>query len=394
MKCFNCDIDLKEQDKFCSNCGQKVDDNNLRIGVLIHDFFENYVSLDTRFGRSIFPFLFKPGFLTKKFIVGIRKNFANPFRLYILTSILFFSCLSLWYLNQEEFEGSPVTVNNDAGISDLEEVQLNRFNGLDSVPYQILNEKIGAGLKRKFNTFNENEFIEAFNSVSHLNQKRIVQILPDSIQESLLLPTDSILSQDKFRFSFNNNDGRAEIDLDEIDFSIVNRERLNTTYSDEALLDSLRLGEMSDFYRFVSLRVIHVYRSNSKSFTKYIIKNLSLMMLFVLPISAIVLWLVFYRSKMRYVEHLIHGIHLHSFAYFVLGISYLLLYFFSNYVDLNVFKPLVFLVILIHLLVSLKKVYGQSWLKSIIKLFIVLFFYNIVVVFFILMEVLISFLIY
>jgi hypothetical protein len=48
------------------------------------------VNLDSRIFRSIPPFLFKPGFLTREYLAGKRKKYMSPFRLYILMSLLFF----------------------------------------------------------------------------------------------------------------------------------------------------------------------------------------------------------------------------------------------------------------------------------------------------------------
>jgi hypothetical protein len=395
--CLNCNHEIDLQDKFCSNCGQKVDSNDLRLSVVLRDFFENYISLDTQFGRSIMPFLFKPGFLTKKFILGIRKNFANPFRLYILTSVLFFSALSFWFISQKENGESPIKISSIDQALNSNYAQLKHFDSLDSLTYQLLNDKIGDDLKQKFNRFKKEEFIDGFNSISKLNQKRVGLIIPDSIQEKLRIPSDSILNQNNKKFSINldkENSG-FNLDLDEIDFDIVRKERLNPAFSDENLLNSLEIGELSEFYRFICLRVIHIYRADSKSFTSFVIKNLSIMMLFVLPVSALILLIVFYKSKMKYVEHLIHSIHLHAFSYFFMGMIYILLYFINDYgIKLDSFRPIFIFILFLHFVVSLKKVYSRSWIKTIFKTFLSLFIYNIIVVFFLLLEFSVSFFLY
>jgi hypothetical protein len=48
------------------------------------------VNLDSRIFRSVPPFLFKPGFLTREYLAGKRKKYMSPFRLYLLLSLLFF----------------------------------------------------------------------------------------------------------------------------------------------------------------------------------------------------------------------------------------------------------------------------------------------------------------
>ena len=93
--CFNCKEKLTSNDSYCFNCGQRVDDNNLTLKAVFHEFIENYLSLDTKIGRTILPFLFQPGELVSEFIKGKRVNFVNPFRFYLFISIFFFFVLGM-----------------------------------------------------------------------------------------------------------------------------------------------------------------------------------------------------------------------------------------------------------------------------------------------------------
>lgn len=93
--CLNCDHHLQEKDHYCPRCGQKKMEHRLSFREFISDFFSNYLSWDSRFGRSISPFLFNPGFLTNKYLEGKRMSYVNPIRFYVLISFLFFLLLSL-----------------------------------------------------------------------------------------------------------------------------------------------------------------------------------------------------------------------------------------------------------------------------------------------------------
>jgi ABC-type multidrug transport system fused ATPase/permease subunit len=50
---------------------------------------------DSRLWRTIYPLLFRPGFLTREFLRGRRARYLPPFRLYIVASVLFFLIASL-----------------------------------------------------------------------------------------------------------------------------------------------------------------------------------------------------------------------------------------------------------------------------------------------------------
>lgn len=94
--CLNCGYPLKAEYEYCPKCGQENTDNQLSFGKLLKDFFANYFSLDSRFGRSFMPFFIKPGILTKEFMEGRRVKYANPIRLYLVISLVHFSLLSIY----------------------------------------------------------------------------------------------------------------------------------------------------------------------------------------------------------------------------------------------------------------------------------------------------------
>lgn len=94
-KCLNCGLSLKESFDYCPGCGQENTDNQLSFGRLVVDFFSNYFSLDSRFGRSVKPFFFQPGVLTQAFMEGKRIKYANPIRLYLVISLIHFFFFSI-----------------------------------------------------------------------------------------------------------------------------------------------------------------------------------------------------------------------------------------------------------------------------------------------------------
>ncbi len=86
-ECQNCGY--KDRGNFCSNCGQSFTALNRPLKDILAEVGD-IVNLDSRIIRSIFPFLFKPGFLTREYLAGKRKTYMSPFRLYLLMSLLFF----------------------------------------------------------------------------------------------------------------------------------------------------------------------------------------------------------------------------------------------------------------------------------------------------------------
>ncbi len=91
--CLNCGSTRVEE--FCAHCGQRNVDMRIPARDLALDAIEDGLSLDSRVGRTVVPFLFRPGFLTVEWTEGRRARFSSPLRLYLLASFAFFLATSL-----------------------------------------------------------------------------------------------------------------------------------------------------------------------------------------------------------------------------------------------------------------------------------------------------------
>ena len=87
-KCPNCNFTLDSFVNFCPVCGQENHGKRATIGILFHDFMQDYFTFDNKFFRSFVPLILKPGFLTKEFIEGRRKRYIPPVRLYLFISFI------------------------------------------------------------------------------------------------------------------------------------------------------------------------------------------------------------------------------------------------------------------------------------------------------------------
>jgi len=85
--CKNCNSELVSL--YCSECGQKKIEN-FTFTELVKDFFDNIFSLDSRLFQTLKFLIIRPGYLTNEYWSGKRITYLQPFRIYLLTSILFF----------------------------------------------------------------------------------------------------------------------------------------------------------------------------------------------------------------------------------------------------------------------------------------------------------------
>jgi hypothetical protein len=158
--CLNCGNDRAEN--FCPQCGQRAG-NRLAIGTFVRDVVDDQLSVDAKIPRTLGPLFLKPGFLTAEFINGRAARYIPPFRLYLLTSLLFFLLLSFlsgrsdWAERAEkEFAEQSDSVAANTGTADTTaglRIGMSR-NGESwiektevNVPWKWLDEKIEANLQ-------------------------------------------------------------------------------------------------------------------------------------------------------------------------------------------------------------------------------------------------------
>ncbi|MCP4181492.1 MAG: DUF3667 domain-containing protein, partial [bacterium] len=104
LSCLNCETKLRKEDKYCPECGLKIDEN-LTVAVLFSNTVKNYFSVDARFFKSFIPLLVRPGFLARKFVDGKRLVYLHPAQFYLFISVVFFFFFSfITRKQQQEFE--------------------------------------------------------------------------------------------------------------------------------------------------------------------------------------------------------------------------------------------------------------------------------------------------
>ena len=119
-KCKNCEQPLNGE--FCSYCGQR-DIELLKFKKLIKDFFDHHLDLDSRIFKTMKYLIFNPGFLTIEYWNGRRIRYIPPFRIYLLTSFLYFFTYSVI--------PNPEIEHNEVNNPNVEIEKLNTNNSID-----------------------------------------------------------------------------------------------------------------------------------------------------------------------------------------------------------------------------------------------------------------------
>ena len=317
--------------------------------MLMKDFFHNYFALDSRFVSSIRPFLLKPGQLTKEFIQGKRVRYMHPVRLYLLLSLFYFFILSV--------SGS----RSDGGIeTDDSAGPFNLIINEDSDPDSL-------------------SILSALDSIP-MDSSEIVtlQNLDEYIQEEVEKDTTD-----------SDEDGIWMIKGE--NWKIFEEFKDDDDVTDDEILEKMDTEGWGFWKLRVARQMIRIQRSDDETVEAYVTKNLPIMMFFLLPVFALILKLLYIRRNRLYIQHLIHSIHIHAFAYLIYGATLALVLIVN---DDEVIGPILLFIGLVTVTVyaykSYRRVYEQRRFKTIVKFLLTGVIYTFTLIVALALEVVIS----
>lgn len=340
-RCLNCFSKIDQIYNFCPSCGQENTNRNVSFKDLVREFFNNYLSFDSKFGRSIKPFFLSPGKLTNEFINGRRVNYANPIRLYLILSLFYFFALSQFntYQNNDEGQGS-IKISNVSG----KEVKM-LADSISKDPEKVINKMLVDSIAK--------------------NPSKFLDQIPESDKESVW-PFQSRENLKKYL-----------------------KYRQDLTVTDEQLYDTLYVDGMSKIDQLAIRQSIRLGRAKNKEMTGYAIEQMPFLMFIMLPIFAFLMKLLYVRRNHNYIVHLVHSLHQHSFKFCLLGLATTI----GLFTDQKTAVTLIigaFIISLIYVYLSFINVYKQGYFKTFLKFGMYYFVYLILLSFGIAFEMLIS----
>jgi len=96
-QCRNCQTTL--EGVFCPNCGQKDVNLERALGELVGEVLRETLDVDGRAWRTARTLFLHPGKLTVEYLLGRRRSYSPPLRLYLVISVSFF-VLMAWLANR------------------------------------------------------------------------------------------------------------------------------------------------------------------------------------------------------------------------------------------------------------------------------------------------------
>ena len=111
-----------------------------------------------------------------------------------------------------------------------------------------------------------------------------------------------------------------------------------------------------------------------RAFLQEAIGNLPIAMFFLLPVFAMILGVCYSRRKRFFVEHLVFGMHIHTFVFLMLAAALLV----PGEATGNWVKLFLILVSPLYVLIAMRRFYGEGWRWTLFKAFVVWNLYSFV----------------
>jgi hypothetical protein len=143
----------------------------------------------------------------------------------------------------------------------------------------------------------------------------------------------------------------------------------------DAQIDSVMTAkeiERTWFNRFMARRLARIGNSNPEEFRHQTHKGVSYMMFFLMPVFGWLIYLFYNKKANYYLDCLIFSVHFHCFV-FVLLLLYKISEWFISYSELTL---VVLGLIYIYLTLASRGIFGQSWIKTLIKTLAILLIYS------------------
>ncbi len=345
-------------------------------------------------------------------------SFAHPLRFYLVVSLFFFFIFTLVGKKSIEEDGDEGIIQVNHTVDDV--------IGLEAEDLATLEATLGAKklqeIEKQLNGPKLKDLRKALKKNITSTEKEALQIALDSTTAQKLLRFDVMNNEKEVNStiispvrvetdsSYKKSSHNATEDIDkitsnenkdffnvfnEIDWKLIDELRDKRQITDHQVYDSLHMGNITELQEHIIRQIIRVNRADQQQFVEYILKNLPLMMLILIPFFALILKLLYARRDQLYIKHLIHALHLHTFAYFFYGISLLVMvYAISDEDNAAIFGMLSFIVVSTYAYLSFLKVYKQHWFKTLIKFNVTGMIYLSCIFIFFITEIVVSFLLY
>ncbi len=358
-ECLNCGHPLELSDRYCPYCSQANSTKHLSLRDFLDELFEDMVRFDTRLVRTLQTMLWRPGRVSREYIEGRRKTYANPFRLLLSLGIIYFLLLNL----SSDFErldrdqgniSEPIDLLPNLGLK-LDTDNKDFKEAMASLDSSQLKKLDSLGIKGL-----DNLNMEKLDSLDLTGLEKLN--LKERLKERNRRIDSMIMSNPRIYLDSIRGDGWINRTFKKATFfyTLINKDSVYT-YEEVTEKHGLPTSTEDQIAFGIADSLDHLKRQPG-SFLKEFISTVPFAIFVFLPFFTVFLRLVYIRKKYTYTDNLVFSFYSQSLFFILLIVSYLIDAIFGI-VSIGWF----ILIFAIYLYLSMRRFYRQGWFKTTIK---------------------------
>lgn len=319
--CLNCGDSTPG--RFCPTCGQRKAEVLVSVHALLADVLEDQLVLNRALPRTLGALLFRPGFLTEEYVRGRIVRYIAPFRLYLVSSVVFFLLLSFVGLQQLQIDMNS-TPDPGAAMGSAAET-------LDSVAAR-LNAAAPDG-----------------------DTAALPPAARAALQQSVAEAAAAIQAAADTSAPGNPLSGSGL----QLDADTALPPGTLQPWARQNRFDGLPPLFRRAFERKLA-QVGHLpLRDAITSVLRDLLEYAPHMVFLLLPLFALILKLLYIRRSRYYAEHFVFALHVHAFVFVMFIVMFILPWDWINGLSM--------LWIMIYVWLALRRVYRQGWFRTTVK---------------------------
>ena len=326
--CENCGAEL--QGHWCGQCGQPAIEYRRSFRYVVADLLNEFLNWDSKFFTTIALLIFKPWRLTNEFLAGKRVRYANPLRLYLLASILFFFAVNY---GAKGIRIDPTKFPEEKRA----EVAAAIADKRDEIEKELSKDNLTPEQRQKVQK-----------TLDYLTKPSATTTpTPQESQSPTAAPGASPAAQ---------SGEQTYGPVGDRPFVVFDDAKSTTPF--ERWIEGRAREKMGEHGTKMGL------------FISTLFSNLPYMMLCCIPLFALVLKLLYIRRRLFYIDHLIYALHIHTFFYAGIMLSVLAtigLTRFASGAIAGWLIALLWIAFVTQIFLSIRFVYRQGWFWSIFK---------------------------
>ena len=341
--------------------------------------FTEFFGIDGRVWATLGLLLFRPGALTRAYLDGQRRRYLRPLRVYLSSTLLFFFLLSVLdpvgrlegvLVDRDGLADSTMTAG--AYVAYLDDRLAEEDAELED--QRVLVDSLRARVDSLEAAFLSDSLAGRLGVSDSLDQALETQAdarddLDDEVRD--LDRMESSVSDRRLAWQYEQ---AARYPAD----SLIEPVDL-TTASEIVLRDpddepDIQLGTFEEtlgrgraYERLKTARTTEARIEAGLDLTRAAIGKIPVVLFLMLPVFALLLKMIYVRRGWYYSEHLVFGLHTHAFAFLVFSVIAGLAALFSGRTWAGVLAVALYVVIPVYFILAQRRVYGQGWIKTILK---------------------------